>query len=103
MKNYRSELTEVENTYCINAEGGNPDQYLFKTHVDDKDKAEVLEAVKGCFVEWNKKDYNEAKFNEYYNKLKAYDPDYARYIMFVLPEEIVDTRDWENEDYSELL
>lgn len=72
-------------------------------HVDEKDKAEVLEAVKGCFVEWNKKDYNEDAFMEYYNKLQAYDPNYAQYIMFALPREPYQTRDWENEDYTSLL
>ena len=39
--------------------------------VDETDKAEVLEAVKGCFVEWNKKDYDEDAFMKHYNKLKA--------------------------------
>ena len=72
-------------------------------HVDEKDKAEVLEAVKGCFVEWNKNDYDEDAFMKHYNKLKAYDPDYAQYIMFALPREPYQTRDWENEDYTSLL
>lgn len=92
----------------INADGGNADDYLFRIkeerpYVDDKDKAEVLEAVKSLFVEYNKKDYNEAKFMEYSNKLNDYDPYYAQYISLMLPEEPDYTRDWENEDYSELL
>lgn len=71
--------------------------------VDEKDKVEVLEAVKGCFVEWNKKDYDEDAFMKHYNKLQAYDPNYAQYIMFALPREPYQTRDWENEDYTSLL
>ena len=106
MKNYGIEITEVETHIDINAEGGNP--YFFRTkeerpHVDEKDKAEVLEAVKGCFVEWNKKDYDEDAFMKHYNKLQAYDPNYAQYIMFALPREPYQTRDWENEDYTSLL
>lgn len=106
MKKYGIEITEVETHIGINAEGGNP--YLFRTkeerpHVDEKDKVEVLEAVKGCFAEWNKKDYDEDAFMKHYNKLEAYDPDYAQYIMFALPREPYQTRDWENEDYTSLL
>ena len=66
-------------------------------------KARLMMLIAKCFVEWNKREYDDVKFHTYYDEIQAFDDKLAHEVMFSLPDEADANRDWENEDYSEIL
>lgn len=66
-------------------------------------KAELLNLIKGCFVEWNKMGESGVRFEYYYDKIKSYSEVLAYEVMYALPEDPDTGTDWDKEDYSLIL
>ena len=66
-------------------------------------KAELLNLIKGCFVEWNKMGESGVRFEYQYDKIKSYSEVLAYEVMYALPEDPDTGTDWDKEDYSLIL